>query len=186
MTTSAVDVVELIGNQRTGSRTRALADAAVTALASRLSSTHTPLGDTTVLELADLVSVSFGPEPARATGAVVDPFATVRSAGLLVVATPAYKGTVTGLLKIFFDQFERDALAGMVALPVTVAASPLHLSAVSVALRDLLVELGARVPAASLAVRESRLTTQAQIAADWAERHGDAIAELLAVPRVPA
>ncbi|GAA4708166.1 NAD(P)H-dependent oxidoreductase [Phytohabitans rumicis] len=175
------DLVVLVGNPRPGSRTRALAEA----LAARLA----PIEDTRVLELADVVGVSFGPEPAYGSTSGEDLFALVRSARLLVVATPTYKGTYTGLLKVFLDQFGPGALAGVVAVPVTIAASEPHVASVSAALRDLLVELGASVPAPALAVPESAFGAQALGAhatptayvAGWADRHGDEVTQALAV-----
>jgi FMN reductase len=124
------EVVLLIGNPRPGSRTRALAEAAAEALLDRLGRAATQLRGVQVLELADLVGVTFGPEPAYGAVAVADPFEAVRSARLLIVASPTYKGTYTGLLKIFLDQLGPDALSRTVAVPVVVAASEAHLRAV--------------------------------------------------------
>ncbi|MFC0527390.1 NADPH-dependent FMN reductase [Phytohabitans kaempferiae] len=178
------ELVVLVGNPRPASRTRTLAEATADALTARLA----PLDGRVVLELADLVGVTFGPEPARGSGAVADPFAAVREARLLVVATPAYKGTYTGLLKVFLDQFAAGALAGAVAVPVAVAAAEPHLRAVSAALGDLLTELGARLPVPPLAVLESELAASGgagDVAAAWADRHAAAIAGHLAVPASP-
>ncbi|GII23356.1 NAD(P)H-dependent oxidoreductase [Planosporangium mesophilum] len=179
MTTPTVSVVELIGNPRAGSRTRALADAVVAELSGRPRMADTPLGRPRVLELAELVGVTFGPRPARAVAPLDDPFAPVSAAGLLVVATPTYKGTYTGLLKIFLDQFRQGDLSGVVALPVTVAASADHLASVTAALRDLLAELGADVPSRPPAVLESRLAAPAEVAAEWAAWHAGEVADLL-------
>jgi FMN reductase len=162
-----VDVVVLVGNPRAGSRTRALANAVAEAALAQLDE---PPGGVQVLELAEIVGVSFGPQPAYGSATGVDPFEAVSSAGLLVVATPAYKGSYTGLLKLFLDQFGHRALSGVTAVPVAVAASPAHAEAAASALRDLLAELGAQV-AAPLAVPESRLGDGREIAAGWAGRH---------------
>jgi FMN reductase len=167
--------VVLVGNPRLGSRTRAVAEAVAEALLERLGEAS---GGVRVLELAEIVGVSFGPEPAYGRKAGPDPFAAVRSAPLLVVATPAYKGTFTGLLKVFLDQFGHRELAGVTAVPVAVAASPAHADAAASALRDVLVELGARVPAPPLAVLESRLAEAREIAAEWAGRAAPAMVEL--------
>ncbi len=174
---SAIDIVELIGNPRTGSRTRALADAIVAELG---------LGRARVLELAEIVGVSFGAEPARGSGVPEDPFAVVRAARLLVVATPTYKGTYTGLLKVFLDQFPAGALAGVVALPVTVAAAPAHLTAVTAALRALLTELGATVAAGPLAVLEPELGALPEVVRGWADRYAADLLAALSGERVRA
>ncbi|MFG1867247.1 NAD(P)H-dependent oxidoreductase [Micromonospora arborensis] len=165
------DIVVLVGNPRAGSRTRAVAEAVAQALLGR---TGEPPGSVQVLELAEIVGVSFGPAPAYGAAAGPDPFETVRSARLLVVATPAYKGSYTGLLKVFLDEFEHRQLAGVLAVPVAVAASPPHADAAASALRDVLVELGAQIPAPPLAVRESQLARADEVAAQWADQHAHA------------
>ncbi|MEU1589639.1 NAD(P)H-dependent oxidoreductase [Micromonospora sp. NPDC005710] len=166
------DIVVLVGNPRAGSRTRGIAEAVAEALRDRLNG---PPRVVQVLELAEIVGVSFGPEPAYGAKTGPDPFAAVRSARLLVVATPTYKGSYTGLLKVFLDQFGHRELAGVVAVALAVAASPAHADAASSALRDVLVELGAQVPAPPLAVLESQLTDVYEIAAQWADQHTTAI-----------
>ncbi|WP_158074008.1 NADPH-dependent FMN reductase [Micromonospora sp. CB01531] len=163
----------LVGNPRAGSRTRGLAEAVTAALLERLGE---PPSGVHVLELSEIVGVSFGPEPAYGATAGPDPLAAVRSARLLIVATPAYKGSYTGLLKAFLDQFGHRQLAGITAVPVAVAASPAHADAAASALRDVLVELSARVPAPPLAVLESRLADGREIAAQWADQHAGAVA----------
>src|SRR5690242_19324981 len=97
----SADVVVLVGNPRPGSRTRTVAELVARQLAAELGG----LSDVVVVELAEVVGVSFGPEPARGGWALGDPFAEVGGARLLVVATPTYKGSFTGLLKVFLDQY---------------------------------------------------------------------------------
>lgn len=179
---SAVDVVELIGNPRTGSRTRALADAVAQALLAALSGTGVTLSGSATLELADIVAVTFGPAPAVPRSPVDNPHETVRSARLLIVATPTYKGTYTGLLKVFLDQYGHRELAGTVAIPVSIAASEAHRESVGVALTSLLDELGANVPAPPLSVLEPDAADPEQAARDWVDRHGKLVAAALASP----
>lgn len=173
----------LVGNPRAGSRTRVLAEAVADAVAGAFDGAWGR--GRLVLELAEVVGVTFGPQPAYGGGGVADPFAVVRQARLLVVATPTYKGTYTGLLKIFLDQYGPGALAGVVAVPVAIAASPAHRESVAVALRDLLGELGARVPAPALAVLEPQLSQAQEVVADWLGRHRAAIAGALSGARLP-
>jgi FMN reductase len=170
--------VALIGNPRPGSRTRSLAVAALGELSARAG-----LGDHRELELSELVGITFGPAPAVATAPVDDPFALVRTARLLVVATPTYKGTYTGLLKVFLDRFGHRELAGVVAVPVAIAASEAHRRSVGQALTDLLIELGASVPAPPLAILEPEATNPAEAAAKWVNEHGDAVSAALVTAR---
>jgi FMN reductase len=179
-TPAPADVVELIGNPRSGSRTRALADAATRALTDRLAQAGEPLSGTAVLELADLVTVSFSgrPAPDRVVP-TTDPLAQVRGARLLIVATPTYKATYTGLLKVFLDQLGHRELDGAVAVPVAVAAAEPHRQAVGAALHALLVELGAGLPAEPLALLEPQLDATDEVVADWADRNAERIAGAL-------
>ena len=72
--------------------------------------------------------------------------AAAKGADLLVVASPTYKATYTGLLKLFLDQIGADDLAGVVTVPVMVGAGAGHALAVETHLRPVLVELGAAMP----------------------------------------
>ena len=133
----------------------------------------------TALELGELVGVTFGAAPAPHAAPTIDPFATVRAARLLLVATPTYKGSYTGLLKIFLDQLPHEGLRGVVAVPLAVAASEPHRLAVGTALREVLVALNATVPAPPLAVLESRADAFAADARAWAAAHGAAVRSAL-------
>jgi FMN reductase len=75
---------------------------------------------------------------------------TVRSCNVLVVASPTFKATYTGLLKLFLDQIPSDGLAGITAFPVMLGAGPAHLLAPELLLKPVLVELGAICPAVGL------------------------------------
>ena len=141
------EVVVLVGNPRPGSRTRSVAERLATELGADAA---------VVLELADLSGVTWTAEPAVPAAADEQALDTVRAARILIVATPSYKGTYTGLLKLFLDRFEAQALAGVTAIPVAVAGSPDHASATAADLARLLGELGAEVPA-TVALLESQL-----------------------------
>jgi FMN reductase len=169
------EVVVLVGNPRPGSRTRGLAETVASALVGRLG---LPSGFQ-VLDLAELVGITFGPEPAYGGQVGVDPFAAVRSARLLVVATPAYKASFTGLLKVFLDRFGHRELAAVTAVPVAVAGAPAHAGAAASALGAVLLELGARV-APALAVVESQFAEASRVVTEWVGQHADAVAELAA------
>ena len=108
----------------------------------------------------------------------------VASAELVVVASPTYKATYTGLLKLFLDALPHRGLEGIVALPVMLGAAPGHALAVETALRPVLHELGAPVPS-SLFLLESAYDDPATYAA-WGERTGPLVQALIhAVPTAP-
>ncbi len=173
------DVVLLIGNPRPGSRTRALADAVADALAPALP--H--LTGRQALELASAIGVSYDSTPAYGNPPVPDPLGLVRSARLLVVATPTYKGTYTGLLKLFLDRYRQGELSGVVAVPVAIAASPAHRVSVAATLRDLLEELGATVPVEPLVPLEPDLAAGvAPVVADWAAGNAARVVAALGAP----
>lgn len=144
MTTLAV----LVANPREGSRTHALADTVAAALASAVGIDRTEVVDLAALGAALLDPADTRPAHARDT---------VSAADLLVVATPVYKATYTGLLKVFLDGYGAGALTGVTAVGLIVSAAPAHLLATDIHLRSLLVELGAAVPTRSLGVLESQL-----------------------------
>ncbi|GAA4612224.1 NAD(P)H-dependent oxidoreductase [Actinoallomurus liliacearum] len=148
-------VVVLVGNPRPASRTHAVADRAARAIAPGVRPETVDL-----TELADrLLSRDPGPLLDEAVSRVT-------SADLLLVASPTYKGTYTGLLKSFLDRV--PSLAGVTALPLLVMGSPRHALAVEVHLRPLLVELGATVPTPGLAVVEADIDRLDEVLAGWA------------------
>jgi FMN reductase len=74
----------------------------------------------------------------------------VKSAALVVVASPTYKGALSGLLKIFLDGFGRDELDGTLAVPLMLGGSPSHALAPELTLKPILVEIGATCPTRAL------------------------------------
>ena len=71
----------------------------------------------------------------------------VLAADLLVVATPIYRATYSGLLKVFFDLLPTAALSGKAAIPIATGGSPGHQLALDHGLRPLLASVGALVVA---------------------------------------
>jgi FMN reductase len=181
----SADIVELIGNPRPGSRTRALADAATSAIVATLHAAGVRLAGVSTLELGEIVAVSFGPGPAQPKTIMDDPHGIVRAARLLVVATPTYKGTYTGLLKVFLDQYGHRELAGIIAVPVGIAAAEAHRQSVGATLQELLVELGATVPVPPFTVLEKELDDPDRVAADWVARHGRLLVDAFAPEGTP-
>ena len=68
----------------------------------------------------------------------------VIAADALIVATPIYKASYSGLLKVFLDLLPQSALGGKVVLPLATGGTIAHLLAIDYSLRPVLVSLGAR------------------------------------------
>ncbi|AQV99306.1 NADPH-dependent FMN reductase (plasmid) [Cupriavidus necator] len=74
---------------------------------------------------------------------------------LVIVASPTFKATYTGLLKLFLDQFAGGTgMQGVVAVPLMLGASPAHAMAPDLLLKPVLVELGATCPTPGLYLME--------------------------------
>jgi FMN reductase len=76
---------------------------------------------------------------------VGDLVAQVAASDLVVVASPTYKATYTGLLKLFLDRFAPAYGTGMsgVAVPLMLGGGPAHTLAPELTLRPVLTEIGA-------------------------------------------
>ncbi|GGN98846.1 hypothetical protein GCM10010112_92080 [Actinoplanes lobatus] len=70
---------------------------------------------------------------------------TVQDASLLIVATPAWRNTFSGALKVLLDRLPANALAGMLAVPVVTADIQSQADAAEAFLARLLSDLGADV-----------------------------------------
>jgi FMN reductase len=105
----------------------------------------------------------------------------VSSADLVVIASPTYKATYTGLLKLFLDRFAGGTGLRGLAVPLMLGAGPAHALAPELHLRPLLTELGAIVPGRGLYVLDSQYDDPAGYAA-WLEATRPVITHLLGRP----
>jgi FMN reductase len=94
---------------------------------------------------------------------------TVKESDLVVVASPTYKGTYTGLLKLFLDRFGADELAGVTVVPVMLGGDLRHSLAVENGLKPVLVEIGATCPTRGLFLVDSAYDDRT-VLDTWAER----------------
>ena len=164
-------VLALIGNPQPASRTRRVAETVAAVLAER-SGAHVE----ETIELAVLAEELFR-HPSTAVEAARE---RVRSADVLIVASPTYKATYTGLLKSFLDRFDAGELHDVTAVPLLTIGSPAHALAVEVSLRPLLVELGASVPTRGIAFPASRVDERDEIVAAWADAEWPRLRRILA------
>ncbi|MCS7464804.1 NADPH-dependent FMN reductase [Paenibacillus doosanensis] len=76
--------------------------------------------------------------------AIVTANQSVAEADAVIVATPIYKASYTGVIKTFLDLIPQKGLEGKVIFPVAIGGTIAHLLALEYALKPVLAALGAR------------------------------------------
>jgi FMN reductase len=139
----AVSIVVVVGNPKPRSRTYQAAHLVAEELAGRPAELSFDLADLggALLDWSD--------------SSVTDLVAAVQASDLAVVASPTYKATYTGLLKLFLDRIPGGALAGVTAVPLMLGGHWRHALAADLLLKPVLVELGATCPTRGLFLLES-------------------------------
>ncbi|MFJ9547050.1 NADPH-dependent FMN reductase [Streptomyces erythrochromogenes] len=131
-------LLALTGSPSAHSRTDVVADHALRHLTRSHHGFETARLAVRELPAADLLAARRGePEIRRALEAVAE-------ADGLIIATPVYKASYTGLLKAFLDLLPQDGLAGKTVLPLATGGSLAHVLTIDYALRPVLAALGAR------------------------------------------
>lgn len=104
-----------------------------------------------LVDLADLPAD--GLLARAATPATEAALSAVAWARIVLVSTPVYRATYSGLLKVFFDLLPPSGLAGKVALPIATGGGLAHQLVLDHGLRPLLASVGAlTVPTATYAI----------------------------------
>jgi FMN reductase len=138
-----MNAVVVVGNPKPASRTRQAGEL----VAERL----TGAAPTEVIELAEIGPALLG----WGDPAVEAAKASVKAADLVVFATPTYKATYTGLLKLFLDQFGAGELHGRVAVALMLGAARDHALAGELTLKPVLSEIGCSCPTPALFLLDS-------------------------------
>jgi FMN reductase len=133
-----MSTVAVVGNPKPNSRTRQAAELVVQRL------TGAPADR--VIDVVDLGAGLLG----WGDPVVEEAVSAVRAAEVAVVASPTFKATYSGLLKLFLDQIGTGDLAGVVAVPLMLGGGPAHALAPELLLKPVLVELGATAPTRGL------------------------------------
>jgi FMN reductase len=138
-----MSTVIVVGNPKPKSRTLDAARVVVEQLTARSADVEFDLAEfgAALLDWAD-----------PGVAAAVD---QVKAARLVVVASPTYKATYTGLLKLFLDRFGADSLAGIPVVPLMLGGDTRHSLAVEVFLKPVLAEIGASTPTRGLFLLDS-------------------------------
>lgn len=137
----------VVGNPKSNSRTLQISEKLVAEL---LGSTP---ADIEVIDLATCHAELFA-WPSEAMSLLSS---RVAESDLIVVASPTYKASYTGLLKAFLDRYPANALQGTVAIPLMTGADATHSMGGDSHLAPLLTELGAIVLGRSLYFMTSQM-----------------------------
>lgn len=172
---SPIPITVLVGNPRPASRTRLAAEQLAADIAA-----HLPDSTSVTIDLATIGPGAVGTSGPSPTSVVAQAIRDVTAAQVLVVATPVYKASFTGLLKLFLDQLSPGALGGVLAVPVTVAAAPTHTALADLHLRPVLAELGASLPVPALTLTEKELPNLAALSGAWAGIHAGVVRAVVA------
>jgi len=173
-----MSIAVVVGNPKAGSRTLRVAQATADILVDRLVDAY-ELGDNTERFVVDLAEVA-GQLFDYPSQTIDDLLGSVATSDLVIVASPTYKATYTGLLKVFFDRYGNNGLAGTVGVPVMTGAAPIHALAPELHLRPLLVELGATTPTRGLYVTEAQFDDLDGVIGAWADAAAPLVAKALA------
>ena len=138
-----MSIAVVVGNPKPRSRTYQAAHLVAEKLAGRQADLSIDLADLGGA-LLDWSDASIG-----------DVVSAVQGSDLVIVASPTYKATYTGLLKLFLDRIAGGALAGVTAVPVMLGGHWRHALAADLLLKPVLVELGATCPTRGLFLLES-------------------------------
>jgi len=116
--------------------------------------------------------VEFGPALLDwSATAVSDAVATLQRTDLVVFASPTYKATYTGLLKLFLDRIGGGALAGVTAVPLMLGGDWRHSLAPEAFLKPVLAELGLSCPTRGLFLLDSDYS-ESEALTSWLELAG--------------
>jgi len=139
-----MSVSVVVGNPKARSRTYQ----AATLVAERLGGSPPEL----VVDLADLGAALLDWSSPKVTDIVAE----IQASSVVVFASPTYKGSYTGLLKLFLDRISTGAFAGTTAaIALMLGADLRHSLAPEVFLKPVLVELGASCPTRGLFILEA-------------------------------
>ncbi|MFI7190252.1 NAD(P)H-dependent oxidoreductase [Nocardia nova] len=148
----------LVGNPKAKSRTLALCRALATTIAGEYD-------DIACFDLAEHTAHIFdwpSDRMARLTERVA-------RSDLLIVGSPTYKATYTGLLKSFLDRYPALGLRNIPAIPVMTGGDKSHAMAPDAHLRTLLIELGAIVPTRAFYFETARMDRMRDIIDQWVQ-----------------
>ena len=125
-------IVGISGSLTQPSRTKALVEEIAANASHKL---HAPVEIIDIAQIATVLgsTISYGDFPEVLAAA----YKKLQEADLIIIASPVYKASYTGLLKHFFDLLDPKVLAGKVAILAATGGSDQHALVVDYQLRTL-------------------------------------------------
>lgn len=166
-------IIGISGNTARPSRTRLLVEA-ITAEAARLTEGRSAVFDLAEIKL-DLARAQSSQELKGAAASVVD---ALLSADALVVASPVYKASYTGLFKHLFDLIDPKALIGKPIIMAATGGSERHALVLEHQFQPLFSFFGTAIVPTSIYATENDLSAAAGLSPPLKQRIGRASLQL--------
>jgi FMN reductase len=171
-------VVGVSGSPTNPSRTTVLVDEVTRAFADATG------GTATTIELAPLLpDLAAGPYRSHLGPGVLQALEAVESADIIVVGSPAYRATYTGLFKLFFDHIGQYALVDKPIILTATGGSDRHALLVEHQMRPLFGFFQSLTLPLGIYASESDFTNYAISSHDLQERIGTAVSRTLPLIR---
>lgn len=167
-------VVGISGSISSPSRTRVLVEDILGKLSQR---TH---GKYELIDIADIAkelgaTLSYDQLPP----VIADAYKKLSSADIIVIGTPVYKASYTGLMKHFFDLIDPKLLAGKVAILAATGGSDQHALMLEYQLRPLASFLGIVSVPSTIYVRDNEYVNYKLVSDTIAERINSVVDQAL-------
>jgi FMN reductase len=163
VTPQVIHITTLNGSIRRPSRTAAL----VERFAALLAQSVPQRAEVTTIETSDY----FDSGAAAGSGQLSAAMARIAESDIVIVASPTYKATYTGVLKAFLDLAPARHFEDILTIPFMVYGDPQHALAAEVHLRPLLNELGALCPTDPVVVGDGPSGTANEQFRTWVGRN---------------
>ncbi|WP_141505263.1 NADPH-dependent FMN reductase [Paenibacillus luteus] len=107
----------------------------------------------TVVDLPaeDLIHARFG------SPAIVEANQVVEGADAVIIASPVYKASYTGVLKTFLDLLPQKGLDGKIITPLFIGGTIAHLLSIDYSLKPVLASMGAKIYAGGVYAVDSQI-----------------------------
>lgn len=129
-------IVAIAGSLSSQSTTAKVAEVALEGLSS--------FGDTSLVRLNEIPSAALFAGD-RADAAFARALSAVEEADGVVLATPIYKASMSGLMKLFLDHLPQYGFAGKTVWPIATGGSLAHTLALDYGVRPILQSMGPRL-----------------------------------------